>query len=223
MEEYLAEIRAEWAASTRQADWVSKAWKNFTANDKKRFVHSVAQQSQTDKLDYFTPYLRIDIDDILKQRRWSVEHVVPRSKCQAADGNVWNFVEVDRSENSRRGAHPLKLWPDGLHQLHVTKFQTWLGVKHYAPPSEERARLARKWLYTHVTYSGQCKAMSDAQRLHLSEIIALAKHDPPGNVEINVATQLQNLTGTRNPLILDDTPSRWYDDSAWRALLLIES
>ncbi len=213
----LANIRAEWFAATSKSRRGSKSWKSFDAQDKRRLVHRVAQRAQTDKDDYLTPYLQVDIDDLLEQRRWSVEHVVPRSKCQLAEGDAWNFIEADRRENSTRSNLPLKLWPDDKEQLQLSKFQTWSGVRHYAPPSAQRARLARKWLYTRATY--ECAPMSRAQREHLPAIIALAKHDVPSQIEVNVAKQLERLTGTRNPLILDDTPSRWYDSPAWRALV----
>ena len=109
------------------------------------------------------------------------------------------------------------MWPDNPNQIQTSKFQTLDGERHYAPPADQRARLARKWLYTRATY--ECAPMSNAQRMHLSEIIALAKHAPPGTVEINVAKQLETLTRTRNPLILDAAPSRWYDSPSWRLLV----
>jgi len=213
----LGAARAAWFAATRRASATSKAWKAFTARDKRRLVHQVAQRAQTDAHDYLTPYRQADIDDLLEQRRWSVEHVVPRSRCRAAEGDPWNFVEADRRENSARSNLPLKLWPDASHQLQTSKFQTLNGERHYVPPPDQRARLARKWLYTRATYG--CTPMSSAQRAHLPAIIALAKHAPPDAIESNVAKQLEALTGTRNPLILDAAPSRWYDSPTWRALV----
>ena len=209
--------RAKWFAATQKTWTTSKSWKKFTSRDKRRLVHQVAQRAQTDKHDYVTPYLQTDIDDVLAQNRWSVEHVVPRSRCQMAEGDPWNFVEADRRENSVRSSLPLKLWPDGRNQIPTSKFQTFNGERHYAPPVEQRARLARKWLYTRATYG--CTPMSSAQKAHLPKIIALAKHSPPDLIEINVAKQLEVLTGTRNPLILDAEPSRWYDSPEWRALV----
>lgn len=210
-------VRATWFAATQKIWNTSKSWKNFTSRDKRRLVHQVAQHAQTDEHDYVTPYLQTDIDDVLAQGRWSVEHVVPRSKCQMAEGDPWNFVEADRRENSVRSSLPLKLWPDEPNQIPTSKFQTFNGERHYAPPAEQRARLARKWLYTRATY--ECTPMSSAQKAHLPKIIALCKHSPPDLIEINVAKQLEELTGTRNPLILDAEPSRWYDSPEWRTLV----
>jgi len=213
----LEDARAKWFAATQTTRATSKSWKKFNARDKRRLVHQVAQRAQTDEHDYVTPYLQTDIDDVLAQRRWSVEHVVPRSRCRRAEGDPWNFVEADRHENSVRSSLPLKLWPDEPNQLPTSKFQTFSGERHYAPPPGQRARLARKWLYTRATYG--CTPMSSAQKAHLPRIIALAKHSPPDTIEINVAKQLEVLTGTRNPLILDSDPSRWYDSPEWRALV----
>lgn len=213
----LRDVRAAWFKATQRAQAAHKSWKSFDAQDKRRLVHQVAQRAQTDERDYFTPYLEVDIDDIISNGQWSVEHVVPRSKCKVAEGDVWNFVEADRRENSARSNLPLKLWPDKPNQIPTSKFQTFNNEVHYAPPSDQRARLARKWLYTQAMY--QCAPMSSAQRAHLPEIIALAKRAPPDTVELNVAKQLEVLTGTRNPLILDAEPSRWYDSPEWRALV----
>jgi hypothetical protein len=213
----LREVKAEWLAATGKSWLTSKSWDRFTALDKMRLVHLVAQRAQTAKRGYLTPYLEVDIDDIMYQQRWSVEHVMPRSKCQMAQGDPWNFVEADRAENSARGNLPLKLWPDNSNQLQTSKFQTWDGEVHYAPPENQRARLARKWLYTRATYG--CTPMSRAQKTHLHAIIALAKRIPPDKIELNVAKQLEILTGTRNPLILDTTPEHWYDSPAWRAMI----
>lgn len=209
--------RAAWFAATQRARATSRPWKNFSSRDKRRLVHQVAQRAQTDKRDYLTPYLQADVDDVLAQNRWSVEHVVPRSRCQAAEGDPWNFVEADRRENSVRSSLPLKLWPDERGQVPTSKFQTFNGERHYVPPPGQRARLARKWLYTRATYG--CTPMSSAQEAHLPKIIALAKRSPPDTIETNVAKQLEALTGTRNPLILDAEPSRWYDSPTWRALV----
>ena len=213
----LEDARAKWFAAIQKTWATSKSWKQFTSRDKRRLVHQVAQRAQTDYDDYVTPYLQTDIDDVLAQRRWSVEHVVPRSRCQMAEGDPWNFVEADRRENSVRSSLPLKLWPDEPNQLPTSKFQSFNGERHYAPPPGQRARLARKWLYTRATYG--CTPMSRAQKAHLPKIIALSKHSPPDTIEINVAKQLEVLTGTRNPLILDAEPSRWYDSPEWRALV----
>ena len=211
------DVRAAWFAATGKTWKTSRSWKGFDAQDKRRLVHDVARAAQTEEQDYYTPYREMSMDKVTEKRVWSVEHVVPRSKCQMAQGDPWNFIEAVRSENSARSNLPLKLWPDEPDQLATAKFQTWSGEQHYAPPPHQRARLARKWLYTRATYG--CLPMSHAQREHLPAIVALARHTPPDVIEVNVAKQLEALTGTRNPLILDSAPERWYDDVAWRALV----
>lgn len=211
------DVRAAWFSATGKTWKTSRSWKGFDAQDKRRLLHDVARRAQTEEDDYYTPYREMSMNKVTEKRVWSVEHVVPRSLCQMAQGDPWNFIEAVRSENSARSNLPLKLWPDGSDQLSISKFQTWSGEKHYAPPPHQRARLARKWLYTRATYG--CLPMSNAQREHLSEIIALARHTPPDVIEVNVAKQLETLTGTRNPLILDNKPERWYDNVSWRALV----
>jgi endonuclease I len=211
------DVRAAWFTATGKTGKPSRLWKGFDAQDKRRLLHDVARRAQTEEQEYYTPYREMSINKVTEKRVWSVEHVVPRSKCQMAQGDPWNFVEAVRSENSARSNLPLKLWPDASNQMSISKFQMWNFEQHYAPPPHQRARLARKWLYTRATYG--CMPMSEAQREHLPAIIALARHTPPDVVEVNVAKQLEAITGTRNPLILDSAPERWYDDVAWRSLV----
>lgn len=142
----------------------------------------------------------------------SLKNVVHASKCQMAQGDPWNFVG---EENLTCGKLPLKLWPDDLNQF---KKEQVLGDKiHFAPPRDERARLARTWLYIHATYD--CISMTKAQITHLPDIIELAKNTPPNKSEIDVAKKLEDITGTRNPLILDRNPARWYDNPLWCKLV----
>ena len=65
--------RAAWVAATQRARATSKPWKNFSSRDKRRLVHQVAQRAQTDKHDYFTPYLQADVDDLLAQQTLIME------------------------------------------------------------------------------------------------------------------------------------------------------
>lgn len=211
-------IRDAWLkATSTNLRPATKSWKSFRGDDKYRLVHGIAKASQEDGGEYLSPYLQEGIDVLLDEKRYSVEHVVPRSKCSDAEGDAWNFVEAERSENSRRSNLPLKLWPDLENGFSTRDFETYDGQVHYVPPLEERARLARKWLYTRATY--HCTPMSKAQRAHLSEIIALCKAWPPSATERVVARLLQAETGTRNPLLLDKDPNQWYDCTAWRALV----
>jgi endonuclease I len=211
------DVRAAWFTATGKTGKPSRSWKGFDAQDKRRLLHDVARAAQTEEQEYYTPYREMSMKKVTEKRVWSVEHVVPRSKCQMAQADPWNFIEAVRSENSARSNLPLKLWPDASNQMSISKFQMWNFEQHYAPPPHQRARLARKWLYTRATYG--CMPMSKAQREHLPAIIALARHTPPDVVEVNVAKQLEAITGTRNPLILDSAPERWYDDVAWRSLV----
>lgn len=211
-------IHGKWLEATgRDLRPATKSWRSFTSDDKRRLVHEIAKASQQDGEDYITPYLRRRIDVLLNENTYSVEHVVPRSKCADAEGDPWNFVEAERSENSRRSNLPLKLWPDLDDGVSTRDFEIYNDQVHYVPPLEMRARLARKWLYTRATYN--CSPMSEEQRDNLPQIIALCKACPPSATEHAVALLLEAETLTKNPLILDQNPNRWYDCIAWRALV----
>ena len=46
------------------------------------------------------------------------------------------------------------------------------------PPLRQRARLARKWLYSHATYPHDVDTPSVAQLRNLGKIVALARDTP---------------------------------------------
>ena len=98
-----------------------------------------------------------DIDDVVANREWSVEHVLPRSVVSSRGARVpagprrerpARVGEATRGANQRQSNLPLVLWPGGG----VGRVR--LGGELHAPaPPERRARLARKWLFLRATYS----------------------------------------------------------------------
>ena len=92
------------------------------------------------------------------------------------------------------------------------------GVLHYVPPLEQRARLARKWLFIRATYADEVDAPTSAQRAHSHDIVALAKHFPIQPAEQRVNDEYRNTLSWANPL-LEANSDRWYQSTAWRALV----
>ena len=213
------ETRKEWHAAVGDARVRFKPWQSWTSDDKRRLVHEMARDAQLSSEDFVSVYEEKDIDDILRDQEWSVEHVLPRSKCPEAEGDVLNMTVATRSANSHRSNLPLVLWPDRGLPTRNDDERTFEGVAHFAPPEGQRARLARKWLCARATHA--CAApMSSKQRQMLPEIVALAKADAPSDIERRVSEAVRRATGLRNPLVLDARPARWYDCVAWRALLV---
>ena len=210
------DVRAAWFAATGKTWKTSRSWKGFDAQDKRRLLHDVARRAQTEEQDYYTPYREMSMNEVTEKQVWSVEHVVPRSKCQMAQGDPWNFIEAVRSENSARSNLPLKLWPDESDQLATSKFQTWSGEQHYAPPQPAGAPRTQVAVHPrHVRLPANVASPAGASSGHRCARPAHAARRHRGNV----AKQLETITGLRNPLILDSAPERWYDDVAWRALV----
>ena len=208
----------EWLLAWRQAVGPRphlKPYARLRGPDKWRLLHRLAVAAQGDDDDYFTAYTLTDIDDVVAQRLWSVEHVRPQSKCHdaqaGADPNGW--IEATRRANQRRSNHPLVLWLDGDDA--GDSFTVLQGVMHYRPPASERARLARKWLYMGATHARGCDPPSRAQRAHMREIIHLVRSTPVSAVERRVAEAVKEAVGFGNPLILDADPGRFYDDDEW--------
>jgi len=201
-----------------------KSWKSLSSNDKKRLMHAVAAEADEDGENgsYVTPYSQIDIDDVLERRIWSVEHVVPRSfelgngsASFKNDPNGW--TTATQSANSRRSNYPLMLWqnPKAGQMALPNTLVIIEGEIHYVPPIEQRARLARKWMYTRCSYSGQLKPPSLAQKKYASHIVALAKAYPIQPAEKKVNAIYQEMFGWSNPL-LKPNPEEWYDSAEWR-------
>ena len=204
------------ACGTRPA---FKSWKQLSGAEKYKMLHAVALEADDGKINYLTPYLEMDIDDVVQRRVWSVEHTVPRSHAHAAKGakddpNGW--IVATRRSNSRRGNLPLVLWPTDEDVL-PNSIEIIRGEAHFVPPLEQRATLARKWLFLRATYPG-IKAPSEAQRDHANDIIELAKMSPILKAQWRVNASYRETYGWANPL-LEEGAEKWYDDPGWKKLV----
>ena len=92
------------------------------------------------------------------------------------------------------------------------------GERHYIFPLEQRARLARKWMYMRATYNRAVAPVSRAQYSNRANIVALAKTFPVQEAETSVNEQHETAFGLTNPL-LGPNPDTYYDDPAWRAMV----
>lgn len=205
-----------------------KRWKNMRGQDKYRLLHRVAAEADDDTDpdgDYLTAYEQMDIDDVLARKLWSVEHVVPRSHINGSgpgpgenDPNGW--IVATRDANSRRNNYPLYLWrdPPGKYAP-PNRLVRVDGQLHYVPPTEQRGRLARKWLFIRATYADDTlQPPTKAQINRRNEIIALAKYDPIYDAERLVNAHYRSELGWANPL-LEEGANKWYDDVGWRNLV----
>ena len=176
-----------------------------------------ADNDEADDGDYLSAYLQMDIDDVVAKRVWSVEHVVPRSHINGRqpglaedDPNGW--IVATRRSNSRRGNLPLVLWmTDPLIPNSIALIS---GEAHFVPPVEQRAELARKWLFLRATYEG-IQQPSRAQRLHAMDIIELARHAPVQPAHWKVNAIYRRTYGWANPL-LEEGAGRFYSSQEWR-------
>ena len=212
--------RAQWLAACGKRP-VLKQWDRLSGSDKRRLLHDVAMQANVPGGAYLTAYEQRNIADVMREQQYSSEHVVPRSHVNgnepgAAENDMIGLVEATRASNSRRSNYPLVLWPDepGTMSYGIVRID---GEIHFAPPSAQRGRLARKWLFVRATYTG-IQPPSAAQQRHASEIVALAHRDPPSAAELRVHDIYKTEFGWFNPLLEPDA-SRFYDSASWRALV----
>lgn len=163
-------------------------WKSLDSDDKMAF-HRTVDRSENDRFSrgqYEGPYSGLDIDVILRtenySKKWSVEHVLPRSLVNGREGgaaeNDWFGWDVAaRGKNSERGNLPLVLWPWPELRVGVVDIE---GETHYNPLEEHKARLARRWIYTRATYAldDSIAPPSNAQKKHSRDIAALCIATP---------------------------------------------
>ena len=224
-------IKIRWLSACGPERPTFKSWESLSGRDKRRLMHDVAAEADNDDREpdgedgnYLTPYDELDIDDVLDQRVWSVEHVLPRSNVVSEDTSAKNdpigWMTATRTANSRRSNYPLMLWPDqhngqiGLPGA-LARFE---GELHFVPPLEQRARLARKWMYMRATYSGDLNPPSRAQMKHKSQIVAWAKAYPVQPAEERVNELYKSMFGWSNPLLRSGA-EEWYDNVQWRNLV----
>lgn len=192
-------------------------WKRV-GRRKHMWLHDLARKVE----GYESAYEERGANALLERGRHSVEHVVPRSKIDDASGaesDPYGWVMATRRANAQRSNIPLKLWPDapGEHRS-GDLFEVIDGDVHYLPPADQRARLARKWLYLQATYPHDIDPPSAAQLRNLSKIVALARNTPVYVWEQGVADALHELLGHTNPLLTHDA-NFYYDELDWYTLL----
>lgn len=219
-------VREKWLkACGERPDF--RSWSLLKRKDKRILLHDVANMADDDIYqdgDYVSAYEQVDIDDMFAGRRqWSVEHVVSRSHINGgsphpAEDDPIGWVEATPYANSSRSNHPLYLWldPPGLLAFPRTLVRVD-GELHYVPPMEQRARLARKWLFIRATYK-DVDPPSMAQVARASKIVALAQHFPVQPAELRVNADYRERLGWANPL-LEDGKDVWFKNPAWRALV----
>lgn len=224
-------IKVRWLSACGEKRPNFKKWENLSGKDKKRLMHAVAAEADEDEpgpngedANYVTPYDEVDIDDVMERRLWSVEHVVPRSHVVSEDTSAKNdpigWMTATRTANSQRSNYPLMLWLDQDNgQLAIPRtLVRFNGELHYVPPLEQRARIARKWLYMRATYSGDLKPPSRLQKMYAAQIVSLAKAYPISPAEERVNKLYNSMLNWSNPL-LNTGANEWYDNVEWRSLV----
>lgn len=128
------------------------------------------------------------------------------------DPNGW--VVATRRSKSRSGNLPLVLWLLEEQVVLPNSIALVEGEVHFVPPIEQRAELARKWLFLRATYDG-LPPPSDAQCASAADIVALAKLAPIQAEHWRVNAAHRARYGWANPLYEEDANS-WYNSREWR-------
>lgn len=211
-------LQQRWRAASGEGNF--RPWNALRSRDKKNLFHNIALSLAEQGMVVRSAYEEIPIHTLMKMKKYSIEHIVPRIKINGrlpgdAENDPRGWWIADRATNSLRGNLPLALWPDPPGGPFPVKFIHRVGgVKHFFPPHDQRAMLARIWLF--VRYNYRCLDVIDppsaAQIENEEHICALAKVDfLPQEVEMN--KKFKELYGVSNPLIED---SSWLDDPEFR-------
>lgn len=214
-----------------------KEWHWLRAKDKRRFYQNV-QVSENDRFSlgqYMMPYSPDkDIDALLRDAAWSIEHVLPRSKSNGsapgeAEDDFFAWEPAYRAKNSSRGNLPLVLWPmpedTGVGRVDVET--DGVVETHYNPVESHKARLARRWLYVRATYApiDTLDPPSRAQYEHKQDILNLVKTTRLEFAERRLGGLLSKLTWNiynqvwRNPLYDPELADSFLSDPGWNELV----
>jgi len=209
-----------------------KRWKSVKGKEKHEF-YELINRSENDRFSagqYEGPYTGDDIDVIMQNEKWSIEHVLPRSLVNGRDAGEaeedWLGWDVaNRDANSDRSNLPLVLWPTP--DLPTGRVRVG-GVAHYNPLEAHKARLARKWLFLRATYFqvDYLDPPSAAQKIHALETIKNVRSVRIGYAESRFQVFLQEYVAERfkttwkNPLY-GANPELFLDNEEWRALVFM--
>ena len=215
------------ATAARLPSWTPFA--SLSGLDKWQMLHGPALAASTE--GYVTPYAEEPIGalTLAGPRAATVEHVLPLSKVNGplpgeAEDDPHGWIAVTRKMKLIRGELPLVLWDTGEGDTTRTPpcVETIGGELHFVPPLKQRARLARKWLYTRYQYMDVCdiSPKSAAQQRHMPDIVELMRATPISPYERLVADALQATTGWSNPLLHADEAVRdsFLCDPDWLAV-----
>ena len=171
-----------------------KSWQSVKGDMKAEF-YNLINLSENDKFSggqYYCPYSGIDIDELMNHKRYSIEHVVPRSLINGGgpgrgEDDLFGWEFETRRMNATRSNLPLVLWPTP--GLPVGRVEIDGDVTHFNPMEIHKARLARRWLYIRAVYGlhEDLESPSESQKKHADEIIAVVKTQYVGYAEKRMA------------------------------------
>ena len=181
--------------------------------------HNIALSLENIGIQVKSPYKLIPVQVLMHMHKYSIEHIVPRSKINgsssgAAENDPRGWWIADRDMNSLRRNLPLALWPDRFDDdddKHNTHFiRSVNGVDHFFPPNTKRPMLARIWLLVRYNfrYVDVFDPPSVAQTQHSDHICENAKLNV-GQQEIEMNIKFKEKYGISNPLIED---ASWLDE-----------
>jgi len=187
-------------------------WKHKSSEEKHRqfwdFHHKLPGQT-------FSIYAGVPVTTLIKQKQYSIEHIVPRSyleehlqECQTnirygATVNPFNLAAAHQRLNARRGSADFDYDDDPINKSFCTPFRSihrnQIGFDkqgQWVVPYRHRGDIARAILYMHLIYP-----LPKLQSVDLDALVAWGKMDQPSKWEIRYCQWIQERISIINPFI----------------------
>ncbi|MGK7937574.1 MAG: endonuclease [Xenococcaceae cyanobacterium] len=193
-----------------------------------------------DSADYARSiYAGIDVDVLLRKKKHSIEHIIPKSflkeylksankpstVVRGSTVNPLNFAACHRDINTKRSNFPFDIEGDRIirsHTVHLEPIYSDYGLdreNEWIIPEKTRGDIARAVLYMCIIYE-----INELYGEHLNVYRNWAKIDPPNIWEIEFNKWVFQKHGIKNPLTTEnpvDSISLLNDEELLNSILLL--
>jgi endonuclease I len=207
----------------------TKHWKHLSSEDKHKRFWSFHRSNYGKS---FSIYAGVSIATLLREKQYSIEHIVPRSYIDShlsnctteiqygATINPFNLVASHKRINARRGSASFDFDEDLVKKSYCTRFSSvhnnQIGFDNqgeWIVPYRSRGDIARAILYMHLIYPLPSLPTSEVETL-----IKWGKMDQPSNWERKYCNWIQSHMQITNPII--NNPKIIKDESLFTAITI---
>ena len=190
----------------------SEHWKHLSSEQKQQRFW--AFHTKLDR-NTFSLYAGVSVKTLLRQKQYSIEHIIPRSYLEdhlinephtlrfGATVNPFNLAASHKRINARRGSAQFDFDDDAINKIYCTPFRSihdnQIGFDkqgEWIVPYRSRGDIARSVLYMHLMYP-----LPPIPKDDLEALIAWGKMDMPSKWERQYSVWIDKEMGLNNPFI----------------------